>query len=180
MEASQISRCCASIYPPGTSQPAWPMRTRTSGCPFMVRVLHLTFSNHPLPFHHSYLRSQVMVSIQLSSLHGLWWQATLPCASITAGGTPPQCGGHLLPWVPVPLREEGQHHSPERSSQKKQWACALVSEQTPTLKVTIPLSIAPVKEKKMTSRGQQTSAPYMTKTGLTLLKECCGFTCSIM
>ncbi|XP_027598086.2 bMERB domain-containing protein 1-like isoform X3 [Pipra filicauda] len=38
----------------------------------------------------------------------------------------------------------------------------------------------PVKEKKMTSRGQQTSAPYMTKTGLTLLKECCGFTCSIM
>uniref|UniRef100_A0A8C3NTA6 BMERB domain-containing protein n=1 Tax=Cyanoderma ruficeps TaxID=181631 RepID=A0A8C3NTA6_9PASS len=28
--------------------------------------------------------------------------------------------------------------------------------------------------------GQQTSAPYMTKTGLTLLKECCGFTCSIM
>ncbi|KAM9638527.1 bMERB domain-containing protein 1-like isoform 2-T3 [Morphnus guianensis] len=38
----------------------------------------------------------------------------------------------------------------------------------------------PVKEKKMTSRGQQTSTPYMTKTGLTLLKECCGFTCSIM
>ncbi|XP_019477144.1 bMERB domain-containing protein 1-like [Meleagris gallopavo] len=37
-----------------------------------------------------------------------------------------------------------------------------------------------VREKKMTSRGQQTSAPYMTKTGLTLLKECCGFTCSIM
>ncbi|KAF1484832.1 UNVERIFIED_CONTAM: hypothetical protein FQV15_0011512, partial [Eudyptes pachyrhynchus] len=40
--------------------------------------------------------------------------------------------------------------------------------------------MTPVKEKKMTSRGQQTSAPYMTKTGLTLLKECCGFTCSIM
>ncbi|XP_061317925.1 bMERB domain-containing protein 1-like isoform X2 [Pezoporus flaviventris] len=38
----------------------------------------------------------------------------------------------------------------------------------------------PAKEKKMTSRGQQTSAPYVTKTGLTLLKECCGFTCSIM
>ncbi|XP_038228268.1 bMERB domain-containing protein 1-like [Dermochelys coriacea] len=37
----------------------------------------------------------------------------------------------------------------------------------------------PVKEKMM-SRGQQTSTPYMTKTGLTLLKECCGFTCSIM
>lgn len=47
-------------------------------------------------------------------------------------------------------------------------------------KLTLPLSIAPVREKKMTSRGQQTSAPYMTKTGLTLLKECCGFTCSIM
>ncbi|XP_017587072.1 PREDICTED: LOW QUALITY PROTEIN: uncharacterized protein LOC103613792 [Corvus brachyrhynchos] len=39
---------------------------------------------------------------------------------------------------------------------------------------------APVREKKMTSRGQQTSTPYVTKTGLTLLKECCGFTCSIM
>nr|XP_056721908.1 bMERB domain-containing protein 1-like [Euleptes europaea] len=38
----------------------------------------------------------------------------------------------------------------------------------------------PVKEKKVTSRGQQTSTPYVTKTGLTLLKECCGFTCSIM
>ncbi|XP_043940956.1 bMERB domain-containing protein 1-like [Protopterus annectens] len=36
------------------------------------------------------------------------------------------------------------------------------------------------KQKKMTSRGQQTSTPYVTKTGLTLLKECCGFTCSIM
>ncbi|KFP71176.1 Uncharacterized protein C16orf45, partial [Acanthisitta chloris] len=41
-------------------------------------------------------------------------------------------------------------------------------------------SRSPVKEKKMTSRGQQTSTPYMTKTGLTLLKECCGSTCSIM
>ncbi|KFV89766.1 Uncharacterized protein C16orf45, partial [Eurypyga helias] len=40
--------------------------------------------------------------------------------------------------------------------------------------------MTPVKEKKMTSRGQQTSTPYMSKTGLTLLKECCGFTCSIM
>ncbi|CAI5766229.1 Hypothetical predicted protein [Podarcis lilfordi] len=38
----------------------------------------------------------------------------------------------------------------------------------------------PVKEKRMTSRGQQTSTPYVTKTGLTLLKECCGFTCSVM
>uniref|UniRef100_A0A3Q3RE56 BMERB domain-containing protein n=1 Tax=Monopterus albus TaxID=43700 RepID=A0A3Q3RE56_MONAL len=30
-----------------------------------------------------------------------------------------------------------------------------------------------------TRRSQQTSSPF-TKTGLTLLKECCGFTCSIM
>ncbi|TWW59545.1 uncharacterized protein C16orf45-like isoform X3 [Takifugu rubripes] len=29
------------------------------------------------------------------------------------------------------------------------------------------------------SRAQQTSSP-LTKTGLTLLKECCGFTCSVM
>ncbi|KAL1005924.1 hypothetical protein UPYG_G00065700 [Umbra pygmaea] len=32
---------------------------------------------------------------------------------------------------------------------------------------------------KLTSRAQQTSSPF-SKTGLTLLKECCGFTCSIM
>ncbi|XP_072414477.1 bMERB domain-containing protein 1-like isoform X1 [Chiloscyllium punctatum] len=37
-----------------------------------------------------------------------------------------------------------------------------------------------IKERKMTSRAQQTSAPFVAKTGLTLLKECCGFTCSIM
>ncbi|XP_050961887.1 bMERB domain-containing protein 1 isoform X1 [Labeo rohita] len=36
------------------------------------------------------------------------------------------------------------------------------------------------KDRRMTSRAQQTSSPYMTKTGVTLLKECCGFTCSIM
>ncbi|XP_071774625.1 bMERB domain-containing protein 1 [Centroberyx gerrardi] len=30
------------------------------------------------------------------------------------------------------------------------------------------------------SKAQQTSTPFVTKTGLTLLKECCGFTCSIM
>ncbi|XP_020651946.2 bMERB domain-containing protein 1 [Pogona vitticeps] len=45
---------------------------------------------------------------------------------------------------------------------------------------TSPLKTAPAKDKKMTSRGQQTSSPYVTKTGLTLLKECCGFTCSVM
>ncbi|XP_075702903.1 bMERB domain-containing protein 1-like [Rhinoderma darwinii] len=36
------------------------------------------------------------------------------------------------------------------------------------------------KTAKVTSRAQQTSSPYVTKTRLTLLKECCGFTCSIM
>ncbi|XP_041851576.1 bMERB domain-containing protein 1 isoform X4 [Melanotaenia boesemani] len=33
---------------------------------------------------------------------------------------------------------------------------------------------------KMASKSQQTSAPLFSKTGLTLLKDCCGFTCSIM
>eukprot|EP00064_Thunnus_orientalis_P012360 superscaffoldBa00001887_g12395 len=36
-----------------------------------------------------------------------------------------------------------------------------------------------VPTRRATSRAQQTSSPF-TKTGLTLLKECCGFTCSIM
>ncbi|XP_051989059.1 bMERB domain-containing protein 1-like [Xyrauchen texanus] len=36
------------------------------------------------------------------------------------------------------------------------------------------------KDKRMTTRAQQTTSPYLTKTGFTLLKECCGFTCSIM
>ncbi|KAM4664445.1 bMERB domain-containing protein 1-like [Discoglossus pictus] len=42
--------------------------------------------------------------------------------------------------------------------------------------------VAPRKEKlpPTTSRAQQTSAPYASKTGLTLLKECCGFTCVVM
>uniref|UniRef100_A0A8C9W214 Phosphoinositide-3-kinase, regulatory subunit 6a n=1 Tax=Scleropages formosus TaxID=113540 RepID=A0A8C9W214_SCLFO len=38
----------------------------------------------------------------------------------------------------------------------------------------------PSQDRRMTSRAQQTSSPFVTKTGLTLLKECCGFTCSIM
>ncbi|XP_051240216.1 bMERB domain-containing protein 1-like [Dicentrarchus labrax] len=36
-----------------------------------------------------------------------------------------------------------------------------------------------VQTRRTPSRAQQTSSPF-TKTGLTLLKECCGFTCSIM
>ncbi|XP_071031769.1 bMERB domain-containing protein 1-like [Oncorhynchus clarkii lewisi] len=36
-------------------------------------------------------------------------------------------------------------------------------------------------DRRMTSKAQQTSStPFVTKTGLTLLKECCGFTCSVM
>ncbi|XP_035259170.1 bMERB domain-containing protein 1-like isoform X2 [Anguilla rostrata] len=38
----------------------------------------------------------------------------------------------------------------------------------------------PAQGRKLTSRAQQTSSPFVTKTGLTLLKECCGFTCSVM
>ncbi|KAM9363847.1 bMERB domain-containing protein 1 [Symphorus nematophorus] len=36
-----------------------------------------------------------------------------------------------------------------------------------------------VSTRRLPSRAQQSSSPF-TKTGLTLLKECCGFTCSIM
>ncbi|KAM9394355.1 bMERB domain-containing protein 1 [Pholidichthys leucotaenia] len=35
-----------------------------------------------------------------------------------------------------------------------------------------------LQEQKVASK--QTSAPFITKTGLTLVKDCCGFTCSIM
>ncbi|XP_028312003.1 uncharacterized protein C16orf45 isoform X2 [Gouania willdenowi] len=33
---------------------------------------------------------------------------------------------------------------------------------------------------KVASKSRPTSAPFITKTGLTLLKDCCGFTCSVM
>ncbi|XP_035852586.1 bMERB domain-containing protein 1 isoform X2 [Sander lucioperca] len=35
-------------------------------------------------------------------------------------------------------------------------------------------------DQNMASKSQQTSAPFISKTGLTMLKDCCGFTCSIM
>ncbi|XP_005468532.1 uncharacterized protein C16orf45 isoform X2 [Oreochromis niloticus] len=35
-------------------------------------------------------------------------------------------------------------------------------------------------DRKVASKSQQTSGPLLTKTGLTLLKDCCGFTCSVM
>ncbi|KAM7386366.1 hypothetical protein PAMA_009133 [Pampus argenteus] len=35
-------------------------------------------------------------------------------------------------------------------------------------------------DKDMASKSQQMSTPFITKIGHTLLKDCCGFTCSIM
>ncbi|XP_062295423.1 bMERB domain-containing protein 1 [Scomber scombrus] len=37
-----------------------------------------------------------------------------------------------------------------------------------------------LQDQKAASKSQQMSTPFITKTGLTLLKDCCGFTCSIM
>ncbi|KAG8431956.1 hypothetical protein GDO86_019011 [Hymenochirus boettgeri] len=36
------------------------------------------------------------------------------------------------------------------------------------------------KENTKVGSTQQTSGPFVTRTGLTLLKNCCGLTCSIM
>ncbi|KAM6904840.1 bMERB domain-containing protein 1 [Xenentodon cancila] len=35
-------------------------------------------------------------------------------------------------------------------------------------------------DQMVASKSEQTSVPFISKTGLTLLKDCCGFTCSIM
>ncbi|KAM4634763.1 bMERB domain-containing protein 1 [Polymixia lowei] len=35
-------------------------------------------------------------------------------------------------------------------------------------------------DRRVASRSERAPTPFVTKTGLTLLKECCGFTCSIM
>ncbi|XP_068193749.1 bMERB domain-containing protein 1 [Antennarius striatus] len=37
-----------------------------------------------------------------------------------------------------------------------------------------------LRDQKLPSRSQRQSPPFITKTGLALLKDCCGFTCSIM
>uniref|UniRef100_A0A3Q3W7F6 BMERB domain-containing protein n=1 Tax=Mola mola TaxID=94237 RepID=A0A3Q3W7F6_MOLML len=37
----------------------------------------------------------------------------------------------------------------------------------------------PLKNQKMASKSQQTSALFISKTGFTLLTDCCGFNCSI-
>ncbi|XP_022054688.1 bMERB domain-containing protein 1-like [Acanthochromis polyacanthus] len=54
----------------------------------------------------------------------------------------------------------------------KEMADFLKSKFPRNMKTGVPTRRAP-------TRAQQTSSPF-TKTGLTLLKECCGFTCSIM
>ncbi|XP_077475865.1 bMERB domain-containing protein 1 isoform X2 [Stigmatopora argus] len=35
-------------------------------------------------------------------------------------------------------------------------------------------------DRKVVTKSSHASAPFLTKTGITLLKDCCGFTCSIM
>ncbi|KAM4530098.1 bMERB domain-containing protein 1 isoform 1-T2 [Odontesthes bonariensis] len=35
-------------------------------------------------------------------------------------------------------------------------------------------------DRNVASKSQRTSGPFISKSGLTLLKDCCGFTCSIM
>ncbi|KAM3864735.1 phosphoinositide 3-kinase regulatory subunit 6 [Diretmus argenteus] len=56
-------------------------------------------------------------------------------------------------------------------------------EMADFLKSKFPRTVkkkGPIPARRVTSsRAQQSSSPF-TKTGLTLLKECCGFTCSIM
>uniref|UniRef100_A0A8C2ZXA3 Zgc:171844 n=1 Tax=Cyclopterus lumpus TaxID=8103 RepID=A0A8C2ZXA3_CYCLU len=37
-----------------------------------------------------------------------------------------------------------------------------------------------LQDQTVASKARKTTAPFFTKTGLTLLKDCCGFTCSVM
>ncbi|XP_042171336.1 bMERB domain-containing protein 1-like [Oncorhynchus tshawytscha] len=54
-------------------------------------------------------------------------------------------------------------------------------EMADFLQSKFPKTSKKKEDRRMTSKGQQTSStPFVTKTGLTLLKECCGFTCSVM
>lgn len=53
------------------------------------------------------------------------------------------------------------------------WTCECAS-------VSSPSQSGAVKNQTLTPKRQQTPAPFFTKTGLTLLKDCCGFTCSVM
>uniref|UniRef100_A0A665UPE7 Zgc:171844 n=1 Tax=Echeneis naucrates TaxID=173247 RepID=A0A665UPE7_ECHNA len=40
--------------------------------------------------------------------------------------------------------------------------------------------VMPAKGESMASKPQRTSTPFVTKTRLTLLKDCCGYACSVM
>uniref|UniRef100_A0A672QKK2 Phosphoinositide-3-kinase, regulatory subunit 6a n=1 Tax=Sinocyclocheilus grahami TaxID=75366 RepID=A0A672QKK2_SINGR len=53
-------------------------------------------------------------------------------------------------------------------------------EMAEFLKSKLPKIAQPKSNGRRPPRAQQNSTPFVTKTGLTLLKECCGFTCSIM
>ncbi|KAG7335029.1 hypothetical protein KOW79_001625 [Hemibagrus wyckioides] len=56
-------------------------------------------------------------------------------------------------------------------------------EMAEFLRAKFPVSAtkkSSTQKRRMTSRAQQVSSPKVTKAGLTLLKECCGFTCSVM
>uniref|UniRef100_A0A3B3TVB0 BMERB domain-containing protein n=1 Tax=Poecilia latipinna TaxID=48699 RepID=A0A3B3TVB0_9TELE len=54
-------------------------------------------------------------------------------------------------------------------------------EMATFLESKFPNSLAKKGElNKVASQSQRTSSPFLTKAGLTLLKDCCGFTCSVM
>ncbi|XP_027897585.1 uncharacterized protein C16orf45 homolog isoform X1 [Xiphophorus couchianus] len=56
-------------------------------------------------------------------------------------------------------------------------------EMAAFLESKFPSSLAKkgaLRDQRVASQSQQTSSPFLTKAGLTLLKDCCGFTCSVM
>ncbi|PWA15473.1 hypothetical protein CCH79_00014732 [Gambusia affinis] len=56
-------------------------------------------------------------------------------------------------------------------------------EMAAFLESKFPSSLAEkgaLRDRRVASQSQQTSSPFLTKAGLTLLKDCCGFTCSVI
>ncbi|XP_042361744.1 bMERB domain-containing protein 1 [Plectropomus leopardus] len=56
-------------------------------------------------------------------------------------------------------------------------------EMAAFLQSKFPKTLTPkgaLQDQKVATKSQQTSAPFITKTGLTLLKDCCGLTCAVM
>ncbi|XP_032442674.1 bMERB domain-containing protein 1 isoform X2 [Xiphophorus hellerii] len=56
-------------------------------------------------------------------------------------------------------------------------------EMAAFLESKFPSSLAnkgALRDRRVASQSQQTPSPFLTKAGLTLLKDCCGFTCSVM